>query len=303
MKNTKRFIYFLLCLTAFSCSGDGNQPDAYGNFEADEVTVSAKVSGEIVSLNLEEGQRFPAGEKVGQIDTTFLHLSKLEILSNIELINQQHNNIAAQIQVLEAEKDNVLREVNRLKTLVEKKAATQQQLDEIEGKLNVVSRQIRTLETNNPSVVGQVKVAQAKLKQVDEKISNSSIIHPIDGVVINKIANQHELAGPGTPIYKVADMNTLIFRAYVSGQQLTSVITGQECTVKVDASDGSLMSYSGKVVWIAEEAEFTPKIIQTREERVDMVYAVKVEVPNDGKLKIGMPGELYLKQDSNAPDS
>lgn len=277
-----------------ACQSAYDEADAFGNFEADEITISAQTAGEIMELNIEEGMKVSAGQVLGYIDTTDLHLSRLELLANIEFIRSQYKNLGAQIDVLLSEKRNLQREIERTKKLMSSDAATKKQLDDLEGNLEVVNGKIAAIESQNPSVVGQINVNRARLNQVEEKISKSILVSPVNGIVLNKISMAHQLAMPGSLLYVVADMSQMILRAYISGSQLPLIKTGDSVIVMVDAAGGGLKKYPATVSWISGESEFTPKIIQTREERVDMVYAVKLTVKNDGILKIGMPGEVIF---------
>jgi HlyD family secretion protein len=293
MKKSQRLIFIAIGILTSCTSGNGNS-DAYGNFESDEIIISSQANGEIIILDIEEGMTVKTDQILGLIDTTDLHLSRLEILANIELISSQYKNLSAQINVLLSEKRNIEREIERTKKLLISDAATQKQLDDLEGNIEVVKAKIATVESQNPTVVGQIKVLRAKLNQIDEKINKSIIVSPIDGVILNKIAMAHQLAAPGAMLFIMADLSNLIFRAYVSGNQITDIKLNSEVTVLVDDMESEMRKYPGIVSWISSESEFTPKIIQTKEERVDMVYAIKIVVPNDGSLKIGMPGEVLF---------
>jgi HlyD family secretion protein len=294
MKTTKILMLFSAAALISSCGFGDKTADAYGNFEVDEITVSAKVPGEIMELDITEGNRLVQGQAVGWIDTADLHLQRLEIEANIGLIKSQYASITAQIEVLQSNKRIIITEIERTKKLLASNAATTKQMDDLEGKLQVVNKQIASIETQHPSVVGQLNVARAKLDQINEKSNKSIIRNPINGIVLDKIARQHELAGAGMPIYTIADLSVMEFRAYIAGNQLSSIALGDAVVVKVDGENDELIAFEGTVKWISDEAEFTPKIIQTKEERVDMVYALKVDVINNGVLKMGMPGELYF---------
>ena len=284
----------------YSCGSGVGEADAYGNFEVDEITVSAMVPGEIMALEIKEGDHLEKGQRIGWIDTTDLHLQRLEVEANIGLIKSQYAAIAAQIEVLQSNKKILLTEIDRTTKLLASNAATTKNMDDLNGQLHVVNKQIASIETQNPSVIGQLNIARAKLEQINEKCVKSIITNPIDGIVLDKIMRQHELAGPGMPIYTIADLSVMEFRAYLAGNQLSRVKLGDTVVVKVDGEDGDLIPFEGRIKWISDQAEFTPKIIQTKEERVDMVYAIKVDVLNDGTLKMGMPGELYFSATSDA---
>lgn len=292
MKNLIYYIIGILFLS--SCNNGEPLPDAYGNFESDETTISALMPGKLVYLNLEEGQKLDSGYIVGVVDTTDLHLTKAEIAANRKAIGSQGDNVFAQLKVLDDQLANLEREQKRLQNLIEAGVATTQQLDDINGKIDVVHSQKRSVRTQNSGVIGQLEALDAKLAQLNYNIQKSLIINPVNGVVLSKLTEAFEMTGPGKPVYKIADLDELYLRAFITGTQLTSVKIREEVTVKVDGKDGNLLEFPGTVSWISDEAEFTPKNIQTREERVDLVYAVKIRVKNDGSLKLGMPGELWF---------
>jgi len=291
----KRLIIAIPILSLLSsCGSDSGLADAYGNFEAEEITVSSKVNGEIMAFNIQEGSQIEKGQIVGWIDTSDLHLQRLEIEANMDLINSQYTSLSAQIEVLKSNRSIIENEIERTSKLLESKAATSKQLDDLNGQLLVLNKQIASIESQRPNVAAQLSVAKAKLAQIDEYCAKSIITNPLNGTVLSKLARQHELAKPGIPLYSIADLSVIEFRAFISGNQLTNLKLDDRVAVKVDDISGDLREFEGRVKWISSEAEFTPKIIQTKEERVEMVYAVKVDVINDGSLKIGMPGELFF---------
>lgn len=285
---------FFGCIFLLSCNEQNGKSDAYGNFEAEDLTISAQIPGELLKFELEEGQTLTKGQYYGLIDTTDLYLSKLELQANINVISSQYKNLTAQINVIEAQIENINREIIRTRKLVETDAVPKKQLDDLEGSLLVAKEQIEAVRAQNPAVFSQLEVARIKLAQVEDKISRAHLKSPSNGLVLNKIANTHQMLSPGSPLFTMADLSIMTFRAYVSGIQLSQINLGDELTVLVDDHKQGLKAYKAKLSWISNESEFTPKIIQTREERVDMVYAVKLLVVNDGSLKIGMPGELVF---------
>jgi HlyD family secretion protein len=279
-----------------SCGNHEGAADAYGNFEAVETLVSAKGAGELLRFDVEEGMKLKAGVQVGLIDTTLLALHLQEGAANREATASQAGNVVAQVAVQEARLHDLQREEERLVKLVAGKAATQKQLDEMRGQITIQKRQVAAVEAQNPAIVSQVRAFDARAALLRKQISDLHIVNPINGTVVSKLAEPHELASPGRPLYRIAAMDTLELRAYISGAQLGSVKTGSNVEVGIDGGDGSIVRMPGRVSWVSSEAEFTPKTIQTREERVDMVYAFKVRVANaNGVLKSGMPGEVYLK--------
>ena len=280
---------------ASSCNRNDDLADAYGNFEVDETVVSALMPGEVMQFDIAEGTTYKAGQVVGYIDTIDLHLLKPELEANRMVTESKTDNISSQIGVLKDQLGNLEREHKRIIKLVEAGAATTQQLDNIEGQIDVTKSQIRSARSQYAGVQAQLKANEAKLAQLEEKIRKSKIVNPVDGIVLAKLAEAHEFTAPGKPLYKIANTKQLDLRVFVAGDQLSAIKLGDVFTVKIDGAAGEMIEYPGQIVWVSSEAEFTPKTIQTKEERIDMVYAVKVRVQNDGRIKIGMPGELWLE--------
>ena len=277
-----------------SCDKGGELADGYGNFEADEIVVSSKVPGELMVFEVEEGQSYKKGTEVGLVDTIPMHLQRAELEANKRAMSSKISSVMAQLEVLKKEKANIEREHRRLVKLVDAGAATTQQLEDVEGKIQVVDSKIKSTRSQNPAIVGQVEAIEAKMSQLDNQIENSKIIIPTNGVVLHKIAEPNEFTAPGKPLFKIANINVLNLRVYLPQEQMTQIKLGQKVTIKVDGLNGEMLEFPGTISWIASEAEFTPKTIQTKETRVDLVYAVKISVANDGTLKIGMPAELWL---------
>jgi len=275
-----------------ACSGGDNESDAYGNFEAKEVIVSAEAQGKILEFRLEEGNTVKKGQYIGYIDTIPLSIQKEQLMAQKQAVKSKITNIRAQVDVQEEQKATLKRELERIKELYSENAATQQQLDEIKGRYDVVVKQIAAIKTQITSVSKEMDVIDKQIKLLTEKISNSKIINPMDGVILEKYLEKHEIAVTGKALYKVARLDEIELRVYVSGAQLPGIKIGQKVKVLIDKDKKTNQEYNGEVFWISDQAEFTPKIIQTKEERVNMVYAVKIRVKNDGKIKIGMPGEV-----------
>jgi len=293
----KPFQFLLLIWLLPACWGGDDLADAYGNFEAVEVLVSAEGSGNLIQFEVEEGDIIPAGQVLGFIDTTALYLQKEQFIASINALTSKTQNVQSQINVLLERKNNLNREQIRLQKLLSDDAATQKQLDDIEGEIEVVEKEMEAtrsrLETNNRGILAEIRPMEVKIAQINDQIIKSIIYNPRKGTVLAKFAEEGEVVGFGKPLYKIADLESIILKVYISGSQLPGMKIGQTVEVKVDGD----ISFSGKVYWISEKAEFTPKIIQTKEERVNLVYAVKVRVENDGTLKIGMPGEVYFKME------
>ncbi len=288
----------LLLLTSALLAACGNgkgDADAYGNFEAVETLVSAKGAGELIDFHVEEGERLQAGAQVGIIDTTLLALQANEAVANRIATASRSGDLMAQIAVQDARLADLQREEQRLVKLVAGKAATQKQLDDIHGQITIQQRQVKAVEAQNPTISAQVRAVEAREALLRQQIRDQHIINPMNGTVVVKLTEAHELVAPGKALYRIAAMDTLELRAYISGADLSRVVVGASVEVGVDQGDGSIARILGRVSWVSTEAEFTPKTIQTREERVDMVYAFKVRVANpEGKLKSGMPGEVHL---------
>lgn len=292
----KNIILLMLALSLWGCQPEESTSDAYGNFEAREILVSSESAGKILRLDVEEGRMLKAGEVVGIIDTTALHLRKLQLLASIRAVQGKTQDVQPQINVLEEQRRNLLRERDRLKALVQENAATRKQLDDMEGQLLVVERQIASARAQNRNlntgILGETDPLRVQIQQIEDQIARCYIINPVDGTVLLQLAEAHEVTAPGKPLYKIADLDQMTLRVYVGGDQLPNVKVGEAVIVLVDQDEKSNRELSGKVSWVSPKAEFTPRIVQTKEQRVNLVYAVKVAVKNDGTLKIGMPGEL-----------
>ncbi len=288
----------LMILVLASCNGSNNNSDAYGNFEAVEITVSSEGNGKIIEFNMEEGQAVQKGEKLGVIDTIQLYLKKMQLEATVRAIYTKLPDVAAQADVIKEQLANADTEKVRFEKLVKSDAATQKQLDDIIAQIQLLEKQLSatlsSLNTQTKGTLSEIEPLRYQIKQIDDQIRRSVISSPIDGTVLTKFVESGELAAYGRALYKVADVDNIILRAYFSGEQLSQVQIGQSVTVLIDAPDGQYKTYPGTVTWVAQKAEFAPKVIQTKEERVNLVYAVKVLVKNDGAIKIGMPGELKL---------
>ncbi|MFT3884024.1 MAG: HlyD family efflux transporter periplasmic adaptor subunit [Flavobacteriales bacterium] len=291
-----RTTYFLLIatITLSACSGGDRDADAYGNFEAVETLVSAKGAGELIDFRVEEGMVLQAGALVGTIDTVLLALQAEEVAASRAATASRSGDLVAQIAVQDARLKDLQREEERFVKLVAAKAATQKQLDDIRGQIAIQRKQADALAAQNPGIAAQVRAFNAREELLRQQVRDQSIINPVRGTVVAKLAEAHELMAPGRPLYRIAALDTLELRAYTAGSDMERLRIGADVLVGVDTGEG-LTKLPGRVSWISTEAEFTPKTIQTREERVDMVYAFKVRVANtDGRLKRGMPGEVYL---------
>jgi len=284
----------------YSCNNGNDQADAYGNFESAEVIVSSESAGKLEFLNIEEGMELKKGEIIALVDTTQLSLKKEQLQASINAVTRKIQPVESQINVLTEKRRNILREKNRMENLLADSAATQQQYDDITGQLEVVDKEIKAtrdrLESANRGILSEIKPLEIQIAQINDQLDRSKITNPIDGTVLQKFAQAGEITVFGKPLYKIASLKTLNLRAYVSGNQLAMIKLGQKVSVQVDDGKGELKDYAGQISWISSRAEFTPKVIQTREERVSLVYAIKIAVQNDGLLKIGMPGEVLFNK-------
>ncbi len=289
-----KYLYIIFPILLAACSGNDNKSDAYGNFEAKEVIISAETQGKIIEFNAEEGQRLEKGQIVGVIDTISLSIQKEQLLAQKQAVASKISSIKAQIAVQEEQKSILKTEKDRIEKLYTDNAATQQQFDDITGKYDILEKQIAVTKTQISSVSKEIKVINSQIKLVEDHINRAIIRNPIDGVLLEKYLEENEIAIPGKALYKIAGMDDIELRVYISGSQLPNVQNGQKVRVYIDKDEETNQEYEGVVFWISDQAEFTPKIIQTKEERVNMVYAVKIRVKNDGVIKIGMPGEVVF---------
>ena len=293
MKLIKIIIGSLIFGSLIIACNNNEKADGYGNFEATEITISAENSGKLIQFTVEEGQILEKDAYVGFIDTIPLSLKRDKLLASKTIIYSKSNSVLSQINVLNAQLKTAAINKNRTENLIRENAGTQKQLDDINGEINVIQKQIKSVESQNSPIIDEIKSIDVQLEEVEDLIQKSYIINPIKGTVLTKYAEPDEITSFGKPLYKIADLSTMQLRVYVSESQLASIKIGQEVTVKID-NKKDMKSYKGKITWIASVAEFTPKIIQTKEERVNLVYAVKIDVVNDGSLKIGMPAEMFL---------
>tara|TARA_R110002126_G_scaffold88122_1_gene211350 strand:+ start:56 stop:922 length:867 start_codon:yes stop_codon:yes gene_type:complete len=281
-----------------SCTGNGDKADGYGNFEATEITISAEANGKILFLDAEEGNVLAQNEVVGVIDTVQLSLKRDQLLASKNTIFSKSRNVLSQREVLKEQLKVAQNDKARVENLLQAKAATAKQLDDINGQINIIKEQIKSVETQNSPIINEIKSIEIQIRQIEDQINKSVIQNPVKGTVLVKYAEPNEITAFGKPLYKIANLEDMILRVYISENQLSTLKIGQEVSVKIDAGQ-EMISYPGVVSWIAESAEFTPKIIQTKEERVNLVYAVKVKVRNDGSLKIGMPAEMWIATKTN----
>jgi HlyD family secretion protein len=292
---TVHVVASLLASVALFAACGAPPADANGRFEATEVTVSAEASGRVLTLTVDDGDQVEAGAVIGGIDTMALAISQQELVARVAALDARLAEAGAHGRALAAQQAVADREAARIARLADGGAATAQQLDRAQREQETLVQQRAANAAVQRAVRAESDALAAQRAQLDDRLSRATVRSPISGVVLTRYVEPGELVQPGTPLLKVAALDTLTLRAYVSEAQLQQVRLGQSVTVQVDAADGTLRTLEGRVTWIASQAEFTPTPIQTREERVAQVYAVTVRVANpDGRLRIGMPGELLL---------
>ena len=290
----KKIGILLTAITIISCNKNNEKADAYGNFEATEITVSSESNGKIEFLNVEEGAQLIKGSLVGLIDTLQLHYNREQLKASIETVQSKSTSVLSQINVLNEQLKTAKIEQTRIQNMYAENAATKRQIDEMDGKVKVIEKQISSVQTQNAPILNEIKSIKVQIEKLDDQIKKSKISNPVDGTVLTKYAEPSEITAFGKPLYKIANLNEMELRVYVTETQLAQIKIGQKVTVAIDA-DNDTKKYEGNITWISAQAEFTPKVIQTKEERANLVYAVKVAVKNDGSLKIGMPAEVWLK--------
>lgn len=294
MKNIKLLFLAGLAGSLLSCS-NGEKADGYGNFEATEITISSEANGKLEFLKLEEGLVLEKGAIVGLVDTLQLYLNKQHLLASKETVASKSGGVWSQISVLNEQWQTAKIEQQRIQNMFSESAATQRQLDQANSQVDILKKQMQSVETQNAPIVNEVKAIDAKIALINDQIVKSGIINPIVGTVLTKFSEPGEIVSFGKPLYKIANLEEMTLRVYVSETQLQKISIGEQVTVKIDSGD-EMKDYNGTVSWISASAEFTPKIIQTKEERVNLVYAVKITVKNDGSLKIGMPAEMWISK-------
>lgn len=292
----KYFTILSAAILLASCSNSENNYDASGAFEAEETIVSSEASGTIRRLDITEGEALKAGQLIGYIDSTQLYLKKKQIEAQVAAVLSKRPDIAAQLAALQAQLKAAETEKTRLTNLVNASAAPAKQLDDVNAQIDVLKKQIEAQQSAlgiASTGINQESVAlQVQVEQLNDQLAKCRLVNPVDGTVLTQYTRANELATPGKPLYKIADLSTLTLRAYITGSQLPQVKLNQKVKVLVDDGKGGYVTHEGIITWISDKAEFTPKTIQTKEERANLVYAIKIDVKNDGSLKIGMYGEV-----------
>lgn len=297
MKKTLTYSSLLVLALAMTACGKGNKAyDASGVFESTEVTISAEGNGKIMSLGIQEGDRLEAGAVVGFIDTVQLFLSKVQLEASRRAVGSGRLNISRQIAALESQIVKQRQELDRFTKLEQAGASNRKQVEDIQAQLDILERQLaaqkESLQNANSNVSGQADAIEAQIAQLEDRIRKCVITSPVSGTVLAKYSEAGELAVQGRALFKVADLENIRLRAYITADQLTGLKLGQEVKVFADQGTSGRKEYAGTLVWISDKAEFTPKTIQTRDERANLVYAVKIAVKNDGLIKLGMYGEV-----------
>lgn len=295
-----------------ACNGNKATHDASGTFEVDEVIVSSELTGKLLSFDITEGDSIPRGKVIGTIDAENLSLQKDQVKASIEALKEKTTDLAPQVKLLQdqltvqqSQLDRLLREKQRTENLLKQDAATGKQLDDMNAEIDVVKKQMAVTQqqinvqrsnigTQNRSVLSEGKPLEKRVAQLDDQLKRAGISNPINGTVITKYAEAGEMTSVGKALYKIADLSTMTLRAYITGTQLSQVKLNQPVNVLIDNGATAYREYPGVITWISDKAEFTPKTIQTKEERANLVYAVKIKVKNDGFIKIGMYGEVKL---------
>ncbi len=293
----KKYIIPVALLMLLSGCGRGeSDADAWGTFEADDIIISAETSGRIVAMDVDEGMDVSGGGVIAVTDTTMQVLQLAELEAVTAAAQARLAGIAAQDAVIRQQMDNLNINIGRTRRMLADGAATQKQLDDLTGQLEVLKKQSESNSTQRRSVAAEIQGVEAKRAVINEQIARSTVKAPFDATVIETYASAHELTAAGKPLVKLADLKAMRLKVWVSGAQLYAVKIGDSCTARIDDGEKGFRTFTGTITRVADKAEFTPKIIQTKEERVTLVYAVTIEVANDGSIKPGMPGEAIFNK-------
>lgn len=296
----KKITFLFALVMLFACSNHSKQSDASGSFEATEIVVSSEANGKLLELNFEEGQTVKDGDLLGRVDSTQLYLKRLQILSNVSAVGKRRLDVNKQIAAIEEQIAVQQRERQRAERLIAAKSGNQKLLDDINASIAVLEKQLAaqksTLENSNASITDERSALELQVAQLDDQLSKTRIVSPANGTVLAKYAEAGELTAAGKPICKIADLSKMILRAYITSAQLTQIKLGQQVNVSTDFGETESRQYAGNIVWISDKSEFTPKTIQTKDERANLVYAIKIAIPNDGYLKIGMYGDVFFTE-------
>ena len=294
IKNSLGVLFLMALLTG--CGNGNGKFDASGTFESEEVIVSSEAMGKLVMLNVEEGMQLKQNQLVGVVDTLQLFLKKKQLEASIKAVLSKQPDIATQLATIEEQIKTASTEKRRIENLIKSNAAATKMLDDINAQLELLDKQYKATKSNlsitKLGLQNETYPLLAQIEQIEDQIKKSIIVNPVDGTVLTRYAKQNEITTNAKALYKIADLSTMTLRAYINGDQLGEIKLGQKVKVFVDKGNGEQKELSGDIYWISSKAEFTPKTIQTKDERANLVYAVKVHVKNDGYLKIGMYGEV-----------
>lgn len=300
MRTSKTIACIAVAAFLTACGNKNGDYDASGTFEATEVIVSSEAYGKLLQFNVEEGQLLEANKPVGYVDTVQLYLKKMQLLANVKSVRSRHSDVNKQIAATKQQIATAQTEKRRAENLIKSNAGNKKQLDDINAQISLLEKQltaqISTLSNSNNSVTEESSALEIQVAQLDDQLQKCKIYSPITGTVLGKYSEQGELATQGKALFKVADVNNMFLRVYITSDQLSKIKIGQQVKVFSDSGDDNRKEYAGQVSWISDKAEFTPKTIQTKNERANLVYAVKVAVKNDGLLKIGMYGEIKINK-------
>jgi HlyD family secretion protein len=299
MKNYKIISLLTLCILTTSCRDKESGADAWGNFETNETMVSSESGGRLIFMNAPEGFLVEKGTLIAITDTTMLSLQKEELLAGIGTIAAKVSALRSQNAVIRQQIENLNINIERTKKMMVDQAATQKQLDDLTGQKSVLGKQAQATDLQASATETEKRVMEARLTLLAEQISRCSIKAPVTGTIMTRYSEEGEIAAPGKPLAKIADMTIMRLKAWVSGSQLGLVQPGTKCTVRVDEGEKGFRYYEGTIATVSSKAEFTPKVIQTKEERINLVYAVSIEVKNDGYIRTGMPGEVTFSKSWN----
>jgi len=289
-------IFPLLLIIFFGCGNGNGKFDASGTFESEEIIVSSEAMGKLVMLNVEEGMQLKQNQLVGVVDTLQLYLKKKQLEATIKAVLSKQPDIAAQLAIIEEQIKTASTEKRRIENLINSNAAATKILDDIDAQLELLDRQYQATKSNlsitKQGLQNETYPLLAQIEQIEDQINKSKIKNPVDGTVLTRYAKQNEITTNAKALYKIADLSTMTLRAYINGDQLGGIKLGQKVKVFVDKGNEEQKEMNGEIYWVSSKAEFTPKTIQSKDERANLVYAIKVRVNNDGYLKIGMYGEV-----------
>jgi HlyD family secretion protein len=289
-----RTLFSIVVIILVGCKSKTDQADAYGNFEATEVVVSAETGGRILKFEVTEGTEIEKGAEIALIDTTLFRLQKAEIDAGMKSVRTRISSINAQNDILNQQIANLNVNISRIGNMLKDDAATTKQYDDLTGQVAVLEKQIAANNTQRSSIAAEISVYESKKATLNEQAARGSVKSPLKGTIIEKYSEEGEITAAGKPLVKIADLSLIKLKVFVSGAQLGSIKIGQDCSVRIDDGRKGYKIFTGTISYISEKAEFTPKIIQTKEERVTLVYAVTIDVRNDGSMKSGMPGEAIF---------